>query len=226
MTTRTYAALRSRLLVAFMLTLILGACVVHRHNRKPDLSAALIEAIEHYDTARVATLLQAGADPNTRRDSPKPMEDCPVLMIAVNAAYYSGDRQAPVVRMLLSRGARVEEADKYGRTALLQAAEHDRTDLVALLLQAGANPNTARGHYGPWTALMAAVEHGNADMVALLLKYGADPNIHPRGKTSKSLLAQEEEVAERHARVVRLLRQAGAKEHPDTTAHSEAAVRP
>lgn len=53
---------------------------------------------------------------------------------------------------------------------LIWAARHDRVDMVATLLAAGANPEQ---NVDRWTALRAAASHGHADVVGVLLQGGA-----------------------------------------------------
>jgi ankyrin repeat protein len=60
------------------------------------------------------------------------------------------------------------------RPALTIAAKDGSAEIVRLLLDAGASPETASGR--EWTALRAAAAHGNHDIVAMLLDRGADPN--------------------------------------------------
>lgn len=60
------------------------------------------------------------------------------------------------------------------RPALSIAAKAGSTQIVKLLLDAGASPDVAE--WSEWTALRAAASHGHADVVAMLLDRGADPN--------------------------------------------------
>ena len=56
-----------------------------------------------------------------------------------------------------------------GQTALMLAVSHGRADMVALLLECGANVNM-QDEDGS-TALMCAAEHGHQDIVKLLLAH-------------------------------------------------------
>lgn len=71
---------------------------------------------------------------------------------------------------LLDHGARVEEGDADGLTALTHAAcgRRGRREVVALLLARGADPNAA-GRWGS-TALMEAASLGLAERVRALLE--------------------------------------------------------
>ena len=91
------------------------------------------------------------------------------------------------VRALIDDGADpsgVTEGE-WGRSALMEAAEHDHPDVMAVLLAAGANPNFAKAN--GWTALYHAVDTeidaetngiqpADGRLVALLLEAGADPD--------------------------------------------------
>ncbi|MAM71561.1 MAG: hypothetical protein CMP91_10505 [Gammaproteobacteria bacterium] len=61
-----------------------------------------------------------------------------------------------------------------GMTALFWATYYDETDVVRLLLNAGANPNI-ENRYG-MTPLIQAAMNGNSELITLLLDAGADAN--------------------------------------------------
>jgi ankyrin repeat protein len=68
----------------------------------------------------------------------------------------------------------VNVRDEYGWTPLLWAAMNGHTDIVQVLLAAGANPNT-RNKYG-WTPLMWAAGQGYSEIVRSLIASGARLN--------------------------------------------------
>jgi len=78
-------------------------------------------------------------------------------------------------RAALQARQSADDADREGTSALHWAVLADRTDLVELLLRAGANPN-AKNRYGV-TPLSIACENGNTSVVDALLKAGSDPNL-------------------------------------------------
>jgi ankyrin repeat protein len=83
----------------------------------------------------VERLLGAGIDTNARY-----AHDLTALMWA--AGYADGVKSEDGLRsvtLLLDRGARIEDADDRGRTALMIAAERGHADIVALLLKHGAD---------------------------------------------------------------------------------------
>jgi uncharacterized protein len=76
-------------------------------------------------------------------------------------------------RLLIGAGANVNDADAWGVSALVLAAHSGYTDLVAFLLDRGADPNAAKAGF---TALHAAIMRRDETMVAALLGHGADAN--------------------------------------------------
>ena len=92
---------------------------------------------------------------------------------ALHFAAFFGRYEAAAV--LIERGAQV---DAFGRgwmtgTAMHSAASRLQSDVLLILLEAGANPN-ARQSAG-WTPLHAAAMNGDLISVELLLASGADP---------------------------------------------------
>ena len=79
-----------------------------------------------------------------------------------------------VVRLLLSRGARVELQDNSGRSALHDAVETDHSDIVALLCAAaGATAALALKMNDGNTPLALAISYGRAACEAVLRAHGA-----------------------------------------------------
>jgi ankyrin repeat protein len=104
------------------------------------------------------------------------------------AAFWGG---VPVTRLLLARGA---EVDAPGRgwmtgTPLHSAASNRNADVVAVLLEAGADPDARQS--GGWTALHGAAHNGDARTAGLLLDAGADPAA--RNDDGRSVLELAEE---------------------------------
>jgi len=132
---------------------------------------------------------------------------------------------ADVAQFLIERGANINAVDWYGRTALWSAVEArnmdvdnskftnavDRKpllDLIQLLLERGANPNTRmkevppiRRFFLPTTGSLAWVDFtgqtpfltaslsGDLAVMKLLLKHGADPKIPTFGGTTALMAA-------------------------------------
>jgi ankyrin repeat protein len=70
--------------------------------------------------------------------------------------------------------------DRCGSTPLYTAAVQGETEIVRLLLEAGADPNRESGGQSEGTPLCAAASWGRTDVVWLLLQHGADPNLAER----------------------------------------------
>ena len=121
----------------------------------------------------------------------------PCLNFALD--HYSTTGQVTAVNHLLAIG--VPPSD----VALGAAAYNGRTAVVRSLLAAGGNPN-AQNDLGE-TALAYASENGHIEVVKLMLAYGADPNWGCREMDPLTCAR-----AGNYPDIVRLLKQAGAKE--------------
>ena len=65
---------------------------------------------------------------------------------------------------------------KTGESTLQLAARHGRTEVVELLVDAGADMNICNINT-KWTALYVAAEQGHTELVKLLVDAGADVNM-------------------------------------------------
>jgi ankyrin repeat protein len=116
------------------------------------------------------------------------------------------------VRMLLDRGADINEAPAYrfGRTALQAATSCESPDmeLVQFLLEKGADVNAKPGFLGGITALQGAAISGDIMLAKLLLDKGAEVNAAPSFSDGRYAI----EGAAEHGRLdmVQLLLNAGA----------------
>jgi ankyrin repeat protein len=81
-----------------------------------------------------------------------------------------------LLRELLEAGARVDDRDASGRTALMYAASGPNFESVQLLLEWDADPLVV-DQAERFTALMFAAAEGHADVVRLLVNHGADRNV-------------------------------------------------
>ena len=108
------------------------------------------------------------------------------------------------VEKAIKGGADVNDTDKTGSTALMEAVMGGHADMIPLLLKAGANVN-ARDKGGV-TALMLAASKGQVTVIPLLLKAGGDVNAsNAMGDT-----ALMEATSYGHANVIPPLLRAGA----------------
>lgn len=126
---------------------------------------------------------------------------------ALHLAAAAGD--AACVRAILSEGAPVDARSFHadgcvGATALHCAAVSGTPEVVRLLLEAGADPQ-ARDEAG-YTPLLVAAERGHVEVAKALVRAGADVRDEV-GDTGPLALARRG----RHARMVGLLRQLGAR---------------
>lgn len=139
------------------------------------MSSALFEAIEAYDLEQLATLLDAGADPNALK--PEWPGWCPIHA-AVNVLEDGGPLEAVI--LLLRHGALVDGVDsRDDATPLLMALFRQQPEAARIFLAAGADPNF-RGGEGD-SPLRVAVEQGDLAMAALLLRCGATRTIDEAG---------------------------------------------
>ncbi len=88
------------------------------------------------------------------------------------------------VKAELDSGADVNATDRLGLTSLHYAATYGYTDIVSLLLEAGADANAlADGWLSPLESAIVATRP-DPEIVALLLEHGADANaVSPEGFT-------------------------------------------
>jgi ankyrin repeat protein len=124
----------------------------------------LFDAIEAKNEDAVIEALDNGANPDARDTDDLAITNMTALMFA------AGVGAERIVEILLSAGADVNASDKYGATALYQAALNGKPSIVTRLIAARARVNAIRSDMGN-TALFAATP----DTVPLLLAAGADP---------------------------------------------------
>lgn len=143
---------------------------------------ALVEAVEHKSEQMARLLLDHGADANSYGlAGPSPL----------GAAAFDGDDA--MVALLLTRGAKVNQADSSGKTAIYHLLEANHSDSVNQgtvltiardLLKAGANPNLSPTKGGV-TPLMLATQKDTGSVFRLLLENGADPKaVDGKGQTA------------------------------------------
>jgi len=171
-----------------------------RPSDRTQLSEELLQAAASGDTNRIRELIQQGADVNVRDKRKWSTYGFTPLMWAAMEGHLTA------VKLLLESGAEVDARDEQDRaTALIRAADNDRTEAGKLLLDRGGDADV-RDRHG-YTALMGAAEHGNSPMVRLLLEHGAEVNAKHKGDgTDALMLAADEEQLE----VVKILLEAGA----------------
>jgi ankyrin repeat protein len=116
------------------------------------------------DIDKVRLLLAAGADVNVATKRGRT-----ALMLAA-----ASDGSAPIVRLLMARGADPKAVDVGKGTALHQAVRGGDLATIHMMLDAGLGVNDAS--FGGFTPLMGAAFTGTVEGVKLLLSKGANVN--------------------------------------------------
>ncbi|KAM4887317.1 KN motif and ankyrin repeat domain-containing protein 3 isoform 2-T2 [Thomomys bottae] len=154
-------------------------------------NTALHYSVSHGNLAISSVLLDTGVCEVNRQNR----AGYSALMLA--ALTSAGREDMTVVQRLFSMGNVNAKASQTGQTALMLAITHGRQDMVAALLECGADVNTQDADGA--TALMCASEYGRLDTVRLLLAQpGCDPAILDNEGTSAlaiALEAEQDEVA-------------------------------
>lgn len=116
------------------------------------------------DIEKVRLLLEAGADVNAATKRGRT-----ALMLAA-----ASDGSAPIVQLLMTRGANPKAVDVTKGTALHQAVRGGDLDTIRMMIEAGLGVNEAS--FGGFTPLIGAAFTGSVEAVTLLLSKGADVN--------------------------------------------------
>ncbi len=129
------------------------------------LDEGLVKALADDDLDRLASLLEADADPNAQSSPGRP-----VLFLAT----LRGNGEA--VRLLIDHGADVQ-AETVDGAILVKAAVEGQREIVEMLLDAGADVNSTGRDWTPEdTALHAVAARGYLEIADLLIERGADVN--------------------------------------------------
>jgi ankyrin repeat protein len=130
-----------------------------------DQDEDLLKALANDDVDELASLLEAGADPNAQSSPGRP---------ALYLATLHGN--AEVVRLLIDHGADVQ-AETVDGAILVKATVEGHREIVEMLLDGGADVNATGRDWTPEdTALLAAANHGHLGIAELLIERGADVN--------------------------------------------------
>ena len=116
------------------------------------------------DIGKVRLLLERGADVNAVSKRGRT-----ALMLAA-----ASDGSAPIVRVLMARGANPKAVDAMKGTALHQAMRGGDIDTIRMLLDAGLGVNDA--DFMGFTPLIGAAFTGRIDAMKLLIEKGANVN--------------------------------------------------
>ena len=144
--------------------------------RSPNVTAngtsPLCIAANHHGPAIVQALLAAKADPNYRPVMADGVYGSPPLVCAASCGSSAPFQSCEaVVKVLLSAGADINQADSEGYTPLMAASSVGNLDMVMLLMKTGAHLNAATR--SKRTALHFARKNGHLNIVTALLDLGA-----------------------------------------------------
>lgn len=103
---------------------------------------------------------------------------------------YSSPRTEETVEFLLSRGVNPDARNMQGNTALHNAADSGRTNLIKSLLRMMADENIQNGDGN--TPLHIAAMNGNIEVVRLFVYYGAELTINNAGYSAADLASTDE----------------------------------
>lgn len=131
----------------------------------PATAGPLHKAAKSGDMAEVKKLVAEGKNVNEK----KPFSKKTPLMYAVE------NNRLDIAKLLLTKGAEVNDADTLGDTALLKAAENTNVDILKILLKNGADVNATNSNGD--TPLLNATKKGHIVAVELILSYNAKIDI-------------------------------------------------
>lgn len=145
-------------------------------SHSPIPSSASLDIQSFQDSQSSASALPYDVSPGLlrRQKSNSLSPEAPIggqfpLHLAARGGYIG------TISLLISRGARLDIKDTYGRTALHYAAEAGQFEAVTMLLSLGANPFLADGE--GCSSLHVAASKGREDIVRVLMERGMDPNL-------------------------------------------------
>jgi uncharacterized protein len=170
-----------------------------------DWTTNLFEAVIAGDLARVQDSISRGADVLAIVD------EFDILSAAV--AWTTG-ADLLIIELLIKSGANPNLSGSDGTTALFWAASINSSELVEILIEAGARVNAEQPEDG-YTSLHAAAEHGNLEIVKMLLKAGGESALNRFDYISRTPLMCA--VEKGYSEIARALIAAGS----DVNAHDE-----
>lgn len=166
----------------------------------PDIQKAFHEAIKKNDVETARRMIAAGADVNAAYDEYENRSlldasyqgnlDLVKMLVEAGAdvnlsdgcgvvplvrAIVSWHETDEVVKYLIECGANVNACEGESWTPLEAAVHENASDIVKMLLDAGANPYVIDSDFGD-SLLMQAAEDGNPKCVKLILGLGVDIN--------------------------------------------------
>ena len=174
--------------------------------------APIHDAAEAGDSARLSSLLNDGADPNTKDRWCK---------TALMWASRKGHREC--MELLITKGADLNEKDEDGTTALMWASRKGHRECMALLITKGVDLNEKNNDGN--TALMVASKNGKRECMEELIPKGASLD----EKNNAGMTALMEASDKGHRECLELLISKGAdlneKDNDGNTALATAIIR-
>ncbi len=167
----------------------------------------MFRAIRKADWAALEIYLKAGAPPDMTDGDGK------TLLLAIAGRKYvrpplTPESEVEAARILSRHGANLDAPDKWGKTALIHAAESGAVELGEWLVENHADVSAKSNPEGV-TALMTAIWKGHDRLVAALLAAGANPNARTNmGMNSRTPLGAA--VQKRNPELAIQLLEAGA----------------
>ena len=151
---------------------------------------------------QVRQALKDGANANAYSKHDTAHDSTPALSLAARSFNGSTDK----IAALLAAGADINaREERYGMTALMDAASGNRLEVATLLLSEGADVHVHDAFFGQ-TALFWAAGGGHVEMIKMLLKAGA--KVDARSQNGSTALM--EAACEGQAEAVRALLAADA----------------
>lgn len=145
-------------------------------NRKAD--EELFRAIDAGDFPACEHALDRGANPNA-----DPINGLRPLPRSI------GEGHVAIVKLLLARGADVEDGGEGDWTPLMSAAMYGDCKIIKALIEHGARVEGHEDH----TPLSLAAQNNHLEASVLLLEHGANPNhVHPQFRTSPLFSVMDE----------------------------------
>ena len=126
--------MRSRLIIIGLVVLVVALGITYSVCKGHMTSKQLIKAVEENDITLVKSLIDRGANINTKDDDGMPL---------LNIAILKGDKE--IAQLLLANGAEPDARDITGKTALHLAVAKGHRELTELLLAKGAKIDTNDG---------------------------------------------------------------------------------
>jgi ankyrin repeat protein len=201
-------AIPSRLAIAAAACILAAPVTAQRGADNININGQLVLAARAGQVQRVASLLESGAQVNSRdRNGDTPLNmaaargnaDLVDLLLRSKAdvqlpnltgvtplmgAAYAGNAQ--IVRRLLEAGARIDPVDRVKKNAAVYAAAQGCAACLDELLKAGAPVNGRLDH--ELTLLMWTAGYGHESVARLLMDRGADRALRDdRGKTAADI---------------------------------------